>query len=48
MTEDAESEDVLNINLVRTMADKVMVYKNRALMYCFFGGRKVKREPVKS
>ncbi len=34
-------------DLVRAMVDKVMVYKNRTLMYCFVGGRKIKRESVK-
>lgn len=39
--------DVFDGDLVRAMVDKVMVYKNRTLMFCFVGGRKVKREPVK-
>lgn len=34
-------------NLVRAMINKVMVYKNRTLMYCFVGSQKIKREPVK-
>lgn len=37
--------DAFNGDLVRAMVDKVMVYKNRTLMYYFVGGRKIKREP---
>ena len=37
--------DAFDGDLVRAMVDKVMVYKNRTLMYCFVGGRKIKREP---
>ena len=39
--------DTFDGDLVRAMVDKVMVYKNRTLMYCFVGGRKIKRESVK-
>ena len=39
--------DVFDGDHVRAMVDKVMVYKNRARMYYFVGGRKIKREPVK-
>lgn len=39
--------DSFDGDLVRATVDKVMVYKNRTLMYCFVGGRKIKREPVK-
>lgn len=39
--------DAFDGELVRAMVEKVMVYKNRTLMYCFVGGRKIKREPKK-
>ncbi len=39
--------DAFDGELVRAMVDKVMVYKNRTLMFCFVGGRKIKREREK-
>ena len=47
LLEKLDHVDEFDGDLVRAMVDKVMVYKNRTLMYCFVGGRKIKREPVK-
>lgn len=43
LLEKLDHVDAFDGNLVRAMVDKVMVYKNRTLMYCFVGGRKIKR-----
>lgn len=42
-----EHVDEFDGDLVRAMVNKVMVYKNQTLTYCFVGGWTTKREPVK-